>query len=74
LPDTTTRTAAARAALRASPGEVGRVELAGEFGCLVWSVEIERGDALPVVVLVDAGSGAVSSIERGRSAIPGLGG
>jgi|GEM_PF-3290813 len=56
---------AARAALRAAPGSLGQVELSSESGCLVWSVEIEREKALPIVVLVDAANGEISRVERG---------
>lgn len=54
-------TQAADAALKAVPGKVQEIELEDEHGTTVWEVDVLAGDGAAHKVVVDSGSGKVTS-------------
>ena len=56
---------AVAAALKKAPGKAVKVELEGDEGSLVYSVEIAGADKQVTEVLVDAGDGKILGVEKG---------
>lgn len=58
---------AMRAALARIPGNVLKAELEDENGYLVYGIEVVSGDRSMTEVKVDAGTGAILSLEKGEA-------